>query len=262
MSSVSRIRRFVQAIILSLSSLVFPILQALPEETPAQPLVQVTDLDGTTRLVGWKRAPVSYAENRIMPDGSSSSDIRVLSIQSKLTDFQAAIPEMLRVDGVTSFKLSAREKLSGETVISFMDATGMTTSEFYTWVGSAKSAEKTVKLSGFSIVTPSGPDEGTSAEVFIAPTTDFESLGGWVVPTVRYFGLKLNDPNADMKLYGTMSDEDAARQMGRFFEEWMTYITIGKNMATIGTLQTLGMQNGIDQAQDTGLQDPIFDPGN
>jgi len=262
MSAISKIRRLYQTIVLSLCSLVAPILQAAPEVIPQEPLVQVTDLDGITRLVGWKRAPVSLAENRIVPDRNLSGDVRVLSIQSNLTDFQTGIPEILQRDGVTSFKLSALEELSGETVISFMHATGMTTSEFYTWVGTAKSADKTVKLAGFSIVTPSGPDEGTSAEVFIAPTTVLESLGGWVVPTVRYFGLKLNDPNADMTIYGTMRDEEAAQHMEHFFEEWMAYITIGKNMATIGTLQTLGMQNGADQAQDTGLQDPIFDPGN
>ena len=224
--------------------------------------MQVTDPDGVTRLEGWRRAPVAYAENRIVPADVRAKDVRVLSIQSDLVDLQAALRESLRKDGVTSFRLSAREQLSGATVTSFMDATGMKTSAFYAWVGNATSAGKPVKVAGFSIITPSGPDQGTSAEMFIAPEGSFTALGGWVVPTVRYFGLRLNEPNADMAVYGAMSDEDAAKEMGRFFEEWMAYITRGKNMATIGTLQTLGIQNGTDQSQDEGLQDPIFDVGN
>jgi len=191
-----------------------------------------------------------------------TDEVRVLSIQSKTPDLKQALSEILSQDGVTSFHLSASEELSSQTVTSFMDATGMTTSKFYTWVGTAKSADKPVKLAGFSIVTASGPDLGTSAEMFIAPPEVFEPLGGWVVPTVRYFGLELNEPYTDMSMYGAMSDQDATQQMGRFFEEWMAYITAGKNMAAIGTLQTLGMQSGTDQAQDNGLQDPVFDPGN
>lgn len=259
MYAISKICRLARTVLLSLCCLMFPIFQATPQEMLTQPLVQVTDLDGTTGLVGWRRAPVTYAENRIVPIAARYSEARVLSIQSDLPDLQTALVESLKKDGVTSFRLSARRELSGEIVTSFMDATGMKTSTFYAWVGSARSAGEPVKVAGFSITTPSGSDRGTSAEMFIAPPDSFVALGGWVVPTVRYFGLQLYDPNADMAVYGAMSDQDATEEMGRFFKEWMAYITRGQNMATIGTLQTLGIQNGTDQSQDTGLQDPIFD---
>lgn len=262
MKSVFKMGGFARPAFLALLCSVIAIGFAASQTPPHVPLVQMTDADGITRLNGWARAPVPHAENKIVPKGVFSGDARVLSIQSELGEFLPAIHESLELDETRSFRLSASEQLTGETVNLFKDATGMNGAAFYAWIGSAIHKGDSVQIAGFSIVTPQGPDKGAAAEMFIASPEAFEKLGGWVVPTVRYFGLQLNEPDADMTQFGAMSDQDAVTNMGRFFKEWMAQITVGKTMAVMGTVQTLGIQNGSDQAQDTGLQDPIFDVSN
>lgn len=231
----------------------------LAQSPPDAKLIQLTDPDGVTSLPGWSRAPKDFAPNQIVPNGIYARDARILTIQSKVTDFVPAIEEMLERDGVVDVRFRTQHLVAGPEVERFRDATGMMQSEFRTWIATGHETDRAVKIAGFSIVTPVGEDAGVSAEMFVATPDAFERLGGWVVPTVRYFGLSLNSPDAEMMQYGSDADQSAVEHMGYFFQEWMAYITTGKNMAAIGTLQTLGMQSGTDQAQDSGLQDPVFD---
>ena len=215
------------------------------------PLIQLVDADGMTRLQGWKRASIYYADNRITPLDPKHDRARILSISSDLTVFLPAIQESLLKDGVTHVKISAVKSLKGPKVHSFKDASGLLDSEFKTWVAEGRDKFGPVKIAGFSIVTPSpGKDPGVSAEMFVAPVDSFEALGGWAVPTVRYFGLSLNNPSQNMIVYGREKDDAAVTHMEYFFTEWMQHMTIGKNMAVIGTINTLEMQNGTGIFQD------------
>jgi len=215
----------------------------------APPLHQITEADGVTNLHGWKREPLPYASNRIVPSFHKGSNARVLTITSSLTAFKPAIVESLRLDGVTNVKIQAEKQLQGSAIESFKSATNLKGSTFKTWIATGTDVSGDVKIAGISFITPSGNDSGVTAEMFVAPTSEFESLGGWVVPVVRYFGLQLNNPHQNMGAHGRAADKIAAEQMASFTREWMQYVTMGKDMAVISTLQTLGMQNGTGIAQ-------------
>ncbi len=234
-------------------------LAVLASPAHSGPLAQVSDSDGVTRLQGWARAPVAYAPNRITPERGADGS-RVLTIQSEQTAFGPAIADSLAQDGVLDVQILAQRELSSATVTRFQEAADLRASRFMTWIAAGRDAAGPVKIAGFSIITAQGVDPGVSAEMFVAPVEAFEARGGWVVPTVRYFGLALHDPATDVSAHGRADDAEAVAAMAHFFEEWMGHITLGKTMAAIGTAQTLSMQQGFDQAQDTGLQDPLFDP--
>ena len=245
------ISRLIQVFCAATLMMALFISDAQAQSVSSPPLVQIVDADGVTRLQGWKRVPIHYADNRIKPLNPKHDLARIVSISSDLTTFLPAIRESLLKDGVTDIKLSAMKSLKGPKVHSFKDAADLLKSEFITWVAKGRDKSGPVKIAGFSIVTPSsGKDPGVSAEMFIAPIDSFEALGGWVVPTVRYFGLSLNNPSQNMVMYGREKDDLAATHMEYFFTEWMQHMTIGKNMAVIGTLHTLEMQNGTGVFQD------------
>ena len=164
-----------------------------------------------------------------------------MSIDSKLTNFNQALNESLALEGLSEVKLQHVNVMQSPVTSRFKKAIGFHDATFRTFIATAIGPTGPVKIAGVSTARTS---IGVMVEVFIAPTKSFDALGSWVVPTVRYFGLALNEPHADMSVHAKVTDKEAADNIADFFSQWMQYMIMGKDMSVMGTIQTLGIQNG------------------
>ena len=58
----------------------------------------------------------------------------------------------------------------------------------------------------------------------------------------------------------TLPDEEAAQKIAEHFGEFMTFILQSQSLMSAMTQQTLSIQQGLDQVEPRGLQDPMYEP--
>ena len=98
--------------------------------------------------------------------------------------------------------------------------------------------------------------EGSAAYAYY-----FAAMGGWFVPTARYFDVSFEHPDqVDLRRHGTLPDEEAAQKIAEHFGEFMTFILQSQSLMSAMTQQTLSIQQGLDQVEPRGLQDPMYKP--
>ena len=69
---------------------------------------------------------------------------------------------------------------------------------------------------------------------------------------------RLNALLGDVRL--ALPDEDAAQNIAEHFGEFMTFILQSQSLMSAMTQQTLRIQQGLDQVEPRGLQDPMYEP--
>lgn len=244
---------------------------ACSESPQAQPLEPVAPVymdgpDSSIALVDWIASPVPHAPNRIVFRERGYRFARMLTIMEKSThedQFEQTVRTALSKESVTNLKFIKVKDIDGPIAEAFRREQAIPDGIFRAWIVSGKSDGKNIKGAGFSIITAeaaSGP--GTSLEVFLAETDEYEHMGGIMVPLARLFKVGLTNPEADLLSTGRAPDDEAIDAMVTQFEQFMVNIIRGKILNGIAQQQTLSIMQGLDQAQDYGLQDPVYDLGN
>jgi len=218
--------------------------------------------DGShTILAGWHDAPTAYSSNRILPDDPAFAGAAIFTVEGAPVDFEQGLREALAHEGVTGPTVVARRDLTGSIPDKFGEAIDNRGGRYATFIADATGRDGPVRVAGLWLQTPTGPEAGASFEMFVAPRDTFAAMGGWFVPTARYFDVSFEHPDqVELRRHGTLPDEEAAQKIAEHFGEFMTFILQSQSLMSAMTQQTLSIQQGLDQVEPRGLQDPMYKP--
>ncbi|MXP08576.1 hypothetical protein [Pseudoblastomonas halimionae] len=229
----------------------FPRLVPEPVQRDGQP----------TTLVGWHDASTPYSQNRILPDDPSFAGAVMLTVGDVAVDFDRGLVEALAHEGVSEPTVVARRDLTGTIPETFSTAIDNPRGRYSTFVADAVGPDGPVRIAGLWLQSPVDDEPGSTFEMFIAPRDTFEAMGGWFVPTARYFDISFVDPaEVDLTRHGTLPPEEAAQKIAEHFGELMSFILQSQALMSAMTQQTLSIQQGLDQVEPRGLQDPMYKP--
>ncbi|MGB3723548.1 MAG: hypothetical protein WA979_12120 [Pacificimonas sp.] len=245
------------ALLVTLSACDGAAAEALPVLVPTYEMLA----DGTTTLKGWRAAPADWSKNRIVIDHPAYKAAIVLSVNAMPVGFTNGLSAALAKEGLRDVRLTAKQDLTGDLTTTFSESIDNPGGRYAAFNAMATGRRGPVKVAGFWLQTPQGDEAGSSYEMFIAAPDEYEALGGWFVPAARYFQLSLTDPKpATIRGFGQYGDEDAAKNLASQFGNFMREILAGKTLAGMAQQQTLSIQQGLDQIDGRGLQDPMYDP--
>jgi hypothetical protein len=218
--------------------------------------------DGShTILAGWHDAPTAWSSNRILPDDPAFAGAAIFTVEGASVDFEQGLREALAHEGVTGSTVVARRDLTGSIPDMFSEAIDDAGGRYASFIADATGRDGPVRVAGLWLQTPTGPEKGASFEMFVAPRDTFAAMGGWFVPTARYLDVSFEHPDqVDLTYHGTLPDEDAAQNIAEHFGEFMTFILQSQSLMSAMTQQTLRIQQGLDQVEPRGLQDPMYEP--
>ena len=218
----------------------------------------------TVTLKGWTQAPVSHSSNRIIYRKDGYRFARMLTISEAATrpdQFEEAVRKALTREAVTDVKFLEVREIDGPVANAFRKEANIPDGTFKAWIVSGNANGESIKGAGFSVISAQSTDPGTSVEVFLALTDEYEHMGGIMVPMGRLFKVSLTDPKNELLSTGRAPDDDAVDAMAAQFEQFMFNIVRGRILSGMAQQQTLTIMQGLDQANDYGLQDPIYDLG-
>lgn len=213
-----------------------------------------------TILSGWHDAPTAYSANRILPDDPAFAGATVLTVKDVALDFDRGLREALAHEGIDNPTITARRDLTGSIPDMFSTAIDNAHGRYSTFIADAEGPDGPVRVAGFWLQTPVGDEIGATFEMFVAPRDAFVAMGGWFVPTARYFDISFEHPTqVDLSYHGSLPPEEAAQNIAEHFGEFMSFILQSQALMSAMTQQTLRIQQGLDQTDARGLQDPIYD---
>ncbi len=221
--------------------------------------VRIADAQIQNSLKGWTKAPAPHAANRIVLKSRGFKDARALTVENTTLDFDRAVTEALSKEGITNISLLTQRDVQEAIAHDFRLVTGIKKGTFRSWIAKGTGPKGEYKIAGFSLISPLGNDPGTSFEMFLAPKREYEALGGFIVPSVRYLDNVITKPPATLREWGAMSDAQAIKEMDAHFAYFMTQIIRGRILQGMMQQQTLGMLQGLGPNGDYGLNDPIYD---
>ncbi|WP_137679909.1 hypothetical protein [Aurantiacibacter suaedae] len=214
-----------------------------------------------TILVGWHDAPTAYSVNRILPDDPAFAGAAIFTVKDVAVDFEQGLQEALAHEGVSDPTVVARRDLTGSIPDMFSEAIDNAGGRYSTFIAAATGPDGPVRVAGFWLQTPTGPEIGSTFEMFVAPRDTFEAMGGWFVPTARYFDVSFTNPaSVDLRHHGALPADEGAQNIAKHFGEFMTFILQSQSLMAAMTQQTLSIQQGLDQVEPRGLQDPMYKP--
>ncbi|MEM6908531.1 MAG: hypothetical protein AAF494_07610 [Pseudomonadota bacterium] len=221
--------------------------------------VRIDDAQIQNSLAGWTKSPVPHAKNRIILTQRGYKDARALTVENDTLDFERAVREALSKEDISSVRIIEQRDVQGQIAQDFRTVTGIQDGQFRSWIAQGKGPLGAYTIAGFSLISPRGDDPGISVEMFLAPTDEFESLGGFAVPVVRYLDNTITQPPRSMRDWGSMSAADAVTEMDVYFARFMAQIIRGRILQGMMTQQTLGMLKGLGPNGEYGINDPMYD---
>ncbi|MXO66978.1 hypothetical protein [Altericroceibacterium endophyticum] len=217
--------------------------------------------DRPTILRGWHEAHTTYSDNRLLPDNQAFDGAVLMTVKDVAVEFEAGLREALAHESVSEPVITARRDLTGGIPDMFSEAIDNPQGRYSTFTASARTASGPVQIAGFWLQTPQGEDIGATFEMFVAPPDIFAAMGGWFVPAARYFDISFVDPaKADLLAVGTAPPDEAAQSLAQHFGDFMSFILQSQALISSMQQQTLSIQQGLDQTNPRGLQDPMYKP--
>lgn len=229
-----------------LGAALFATCQSAESQTlPDTVLKRVTNEDGASTLQGWNevKGPRITIPKILTPQGAEFSGARLFYESSLDSDARSATEKVLGLNGFTR----AQYKTSHATLKSFIKTidghkNADVTIFFYEGRLDGKPA-KAITYTWSGKVLCGDDDFCNVVHTFMAPSDQFESLGGGAVLAVAWLEQDVPQGVTSMKKYGAVPAKDATQKLAQYVNSWAsTYLKTHVQM-----MQMLGQNTSINQ---------------
>lgn len=239
-----------------------PATQQAAADLPNVVLERVGNSGGYDGLRGWHEEMRAGFRSRLIPDRAVFAGASLSVVWELPSDFESSLAEALALEGVSKVSVLAQIPLSSDYSSALLALNDLEAGSFASVIGRGEREGQEVKFAGIWMNAPGPgerPDRAATFEFFVAPTAKYEALGGWLVPALRGFDLDLKNP-PPMRDFGAAPDAEQVGYLDLKFRTWITEIVQQRSMTSLMHGQILRMQQGLDQVEPYGLQDPMYDP--
>ncbi len=208
--------------------------------------------DGTSVLEGWRTEPGarSTVGKIYIPETPAFADAKILYESSSFPDPKKATEEILKLNGFQKAKFrssASANKNFVQTIDGHHDAeievffyegrlNGKPAKAIaYTWMGQVLCGEE-----AFCAV----------AHVFMAPSDQFEALGGGATLAVLWLQQDVPSSAPSMKKYGAMPPEQATKRLAQYADLWM----VGYLRTHVEMMQMMGQYAAFNQQLMNSMQ--------
>lgn len=203
--------------------------------------------DQSGSLQNW--SPVDGDDAMIAPDHPALREARSFFVQIERRDVRKAARQALNAQGFRRPNLRAHREID-EDVLRAIDPDPQATAEvlFFSGRMNGQSANAIVVSWYGSFGHTDGQPSNTGVSVFMAPDDDFEALGGFAVPAVRWFGAQVegNSVRSD----GELPPSDQTQLLAGMVQTRIASIYTERAMALMMMGQTMAIhQQTMDMMQ-------------